>query len=160
MRLQRRLDEASSQLLTAREGHATATLEITLLGDRKDDLSDALQAATTKAAQDARAMAEERGARRRAEAEVQSGAERRELAEAEMAAVKARAATEAAERDDWRQRCEATQDALETALARQRQMGEEDRRREDDQVLFRRLEPRLGLKPRADPSPDNPQPRS
>ena len=34
-RLQRRLDEVSSQLLTAREGRATATLEIALLGDRK-----------------------------------------------------------------------------------------------------------------------------
>ena len=38
----------------------------------QDDLAEALQAATTKAAQDARLLAEERGARRRAEATVAS----------------------------------------------------------------------------------------
>ena len=70
-RLQRRLDELSSQLLAAREGHATATLETALLGDRRDELAEALQLATAKAAEDARLLAEERGARRRAEAAVQ-----------------------------------------------------------------------------------------
>ena len=70
-RLQRRLDELSSQLLAAREGHATATLETALLGDRRDELAEALQLATAKAAEDARLLAEEHGARRRAEAAVQ-----------------------------------------------------------------------------------------
>ena len=133
-RLQRRLDEVSSQLLTAREGRATATLEIALLGDRKDDLAEALQMAAAKAADDARVLAEERSARRRAEATVQSSAEQRKRAEAEAAAAEAGAAAEAAERDEWRQRCEATQAALEAALLRQRRMGEEDKRREDEQV--------------------------
>ena len=64
---------------------------------------------------------------------MQSAAAQRERAEAEAAAA-AGAAAEAAERDDWRQRCEATQEALEASLLCQRRMAEEDRRREDEQV--------------------------
>ena len=65
---------------------------------------------------------------------MQSAAAQRERAEAEAAAAAAGAAAEAAERDDWRQRCEAAQEALEASLLRQRRMAEEDRRREDEQV--------------------------
>ena len=134
--LQRRVEAMHDTLLAEREGRAGCELQLTLLGDRADEMQSGLEDARDATAATSQRLSEEAAARAAATRAQQAEAAAR--AAAEEAARAARAAQQAAQADaaDWRRRAAETAESLEASLLAQGRLENEDRKREFEQAAL------------------------